>query len=71
MIGEATDLSSANTVNGAKAYAKNYTDEAVAGLSVDNFIKHGEVVDTDLSGFFILSCGNATLRGGEPETPIA
>ena len=62
VIGEATDLSSADTINGAKAYAKNYTDAAVAGLSADKFIKHGEVVDTDLSGFFILSCGGASLR---------
>ena len=66
VIGEASDLSSADTINGAKAYAKNYTDEAVAGLSVDNFIKHGECVQSDLSGFFVLDCGGSTLREDEP-----
>lgn len=66
VIGEASDLSSADTINGAKAYAKNYTDEAVAGLSVDNFIKHGECVQSDLSGFFILDCGGSALREDEP-----
>lgn len=71
VIGTTSDLPSADTVNGAKAYAKDYTDAAVAGLSADNFIKHGEVVDTDLSGFFILDCGAASLREGEPTTPIA
>ena len=66
IVGEATDLSSADTINGAKAYAKDYTDEAVAGLSVDNFIKHNECVQSDLSGFFILDCGGSTLRTDEP-----
>lgn len=66
VIGEASDLSSADTINGAKAYAKNYTDEAVAGLSVDNFIKHGECVQSDLSGFFVLDCGGSALREDEP-----
>lgn len=66
VIGEASDLSSADTINGAKAYAKNYTDEAVAGLSVDNFIKHGECVQSDLSGFFVLDCGGSALRENEP-----
>ena len=66
VIGEASDLSSADTINGAKAYAKNYTDEAVAGLSADNFIKHGECVQSDLSGFFVLDCGSSTLRADEP-----
>lgn len=66
VIGEASDLSSADTINGAKAYAKNYTDEAVAGLSADNFIKHGECVQSDLSGFFVLDCGESTLREDEP-----
>lgn len=66
VIGEASDLSSADTINGAKAYAKNYTDEAVAGLSVDNFIKHGECVQSDLSGFFVLDCGGSALRPNEP-----
>lgn len=66
VIGEVSDLSSADTINGAKAYAKNYTDEAVAGLSVDNFIKHGECVQSDLSGFFVLNCGGSTLREDEP-----
>ena len=66
VIGEATDLSSADTINGAKKYAKDYTDEAVAGLSADNFIKHGECVQSDLSGFFILDCGGSALRTDEP-----
>lgn len=66
VIGEASDLSSADTINGAKAYAKNYTDEAVAGLSADNFIKHGECVQSDLSGFFVLDCGGSALREDEP-----
>lgn len=66
VIGEASDLSSADTINGAKAYAKNYTDEAVAGLSADNFIKHGECVQSDLSGFFVLDCGGSVLRADEP-----
>lgn len=66
VIGEASDLSSANTINGAKAYAKNYTDETIAGLSVENFIKHGECVQSDLSGFFVLDCGGSALREDEP-----
>ena len=66
VIGEATDLSSADTVNGAKAYAKNYTDEAVAALSIDDYIKHGECVQSDLSGFFVLDCGGSALRINEP-----
>lgn len=71
VIGEATDLSSAGTINGAKAYAKDYTDEAIAGLSVDNFIKHGEVIESDLSGFFILECGTSAPRTGEPTPPFS
>ena len=66
VIGEATDLSSADTVNGAKAYAKDYTDEAVAALSIDDYIKHGKCVQSDLSGFFVLDCGDSALRTDEP-----
>lgn len=66
VIGEESDLSSDDTINGAKAYAKNYTDEAVAGLGIDNYIKHGECVQSDLSGFFVLDCGGADLRNEEP-----
>lgn len=47
--------------------AKNYTDEAVAALSIDDYIKHGEVVQSDLSGYFIFDCGGASLRANEPE----
>ena len=66
VIGEASDLSSADTINGAKAYAKDYTNEAVAKLSIDNYIKHGECVQSDLSGYFVFDCGGSALRDGEP-----
>ena len=68
VIGEATDLSSADTVNGAKAYAKDYTDEKIADLDsgLSDYIKHGECVQSDLSGYFILDCGGASLRTDEP-----
>lgn len=70
VVGQTTDLSSASTINGAKAYAKDYADEAIAGLSADKFIKHGEVVQSDLSGFFILDCGASDLRTDEPTPPF-
>jgi hypothetical protein len=60
VIGTADDLSSANTVNGAKKYAKEYTDEAVAAIGIDNYIKHGEVTQADLSGVFIFDCGDSS-----------
>ena len=46
--------------------ANAYTDEKVAALSIDDYIKHGEVVQNDLSGFFILDCGASVLRANEP-----
>lgn len=68
VIGKETDLSSADTVNGAKAYAEDYTDEKIADLDngLSDYIKHGECVQSDLSGFFILDCGGASLRTDEP-----
>jgi hypothetical protein len=60
VIGTADDLSSANTVNGAKKYAKEYADEAVAAIGIDNYIKHGEVTQADLSGVFIFDCGDSS-----------
>ena len=59
VLGTADDLSSANTVNGAKKYAKEYADEAVAAIGIDNYIKHGEVTQADLSGVFIFDCGDS------------
>lgn len=56
------NATSAETLVSANAY----TDEQIAALSIDNYIKHGEVVQSDLSGFFILDCGNSVLREGEP-----
>ncbi len=56
VVGEAADLSSADTVNGAKAYAKNYADAKVDELS---------------SGFLIFDCGHASLREGEPAAPFS
>lgn len=52
VIGQSTDLSSADTVYGAKAYAKDYADEKMDELS---------------SGFLILNGGTSQLREGEPE----
>lgn len=49
--------------------ANDYTDdqvEALSGTISTDYIRHGEVVDSDLSGFFVLDCGGATLRSGEP-----
>lgn len=68
VIGEESDLSSDSTVNGAKAYAKDYTDEKIADLDsgLSDYIKHGECVQSDLSGYFILDCGGANLRTDEP-----
>lgn len=61
VIGTASDLSSASTVNGAKAYAKDYADQKVAelGSGLSDYIKHGECVQSDLSGYFILDCGGS------------
>ena len=55
VVGESTDLSSADTINGAKAYATDYADAKVDELS---------------SGFLILDCGNASLRTDEPTAPL-
>lgn len=66
VIGQASDLSSVSTVNGAKAYAKSYTDAAVANLGIDDYIKHGECIQSDLSGYFVFECGGASLREDEP-----
>lgn len=64
VVGKATDLSTADTINGAKAYA----DEKIAGLDsgLSDYIKHGECVQSDLSGYFILDCGGSGLRTDEP-----
>lgn len=51
ILGTSTDISSAETVAGAKAYAKNYADAKMTELS---------------GGFLILDCGSSTLRAGEP-----
>ena len=51
VVGQSTDTSAANTVYGAKAYAKDYADAKVDELS---------------SGFLILDCGGAALRTDEP-----
>ena len=45
--------------------ANAYTDEAVAALSIDDYIKHGEVTSDDLSGYFVFDCGSASYREGE------
>ena len=55
------------TVSGETLVSANaYTDEAVAALSIDDYIKHGECVQSDLSGFFVLDCGGSGLRTDEP-----
>ena len=55
------------TVSGETLVSANaYTDEAVAALSIDDYIKHGECVQSDLSGFFVLDCGGSALRPDEP-----
>ena len=48
------------------AASKDYTDEQIAALSADEFIRHGECVQSDLSGFFVLDCGGSALRTDEP-----
>ena len=45
--------------------ANAYTDEKIAALSADEFIRHGEVVQSDLSGYFVFDCGGASYREGE------
>lgn len=48
---------------------KTYVNGISAALSTTveaDYIKHGEVVQSDLSGFFILDCGASALRTGEP-----
>lgn len=83
VIGTTEDSSTANTVYGAKKYADEtsayaleqatgYADALSTALSntvSTDYICHGKVVDTDLSGFFILNCGGASLRDDEPKAP--
>ena len=45
--------------------ANAYTDEQIAALSIDDYIKHGEVTSDDLSGYFVFDCGSASYREGE------
>lgn len=51
--------------NEALSDANNYTNGKIDALS-DTYIKHREVTESDLCGFFILDCGASTLRPDEP-----
>lgn len=54
--------------NEALSDANGYTDQKVSDLSdsLSDYIEHGKCVQSDLSGYFILDCGDSILRQDEP-----
>jgi len=60
-----TDLSNYALSADVDSLVEAAVEDLSATVSTD-YIRHGEVVQSDLSGFFVLDGGSASLRTDEP-----